>query len=101
MNKPTRAERALRKQALIDTIAAQRSDLSQTTEHWLEKTESLDRTWQTVVQLRPLVVAGLSLISVFSVRHPKKLYRWGQRAVGLWGVIRTIQANFPRNKPHG
>ena len=34
MNKHLRAERARRKQALIDTIAAQRSDLSQATEQW-------------------------------------------------------------------
>ncbi|RUT64345.1 cell division protein FtsH (plasmid) [Morganella morganii] len=98
MNKHQRAERARKKQALIDTIAAQRSDLSQAADQWLKKTESFDRTWQTLSQLRPLVVAGVSLISVLSVRHPKKLIRWGQRALGLWGIFRTLQNNFPRNK---
>ncbi|MBW5405473.1 YqjK-like family protein [Morganella morganii] len=98
MNKQQRAERARKKQALIDTIAAQRSDLSQATGQWLKKTESFDRTWQTLAQLRPLVIAGISLISVLSVRHPKKLVRWGQRALGLWGVFRTLQNRFPRNR---
>lgn len=98
MNKHQRAERARKKQALIDTIAAQRSDLSQATDQWLKKTESFDRTWQTLSQLRPLVVAGVSLVSVFAVRHPKKLIRWGQRALGLWGVFRTLQSSFPRNR---
>lgn len=100
MNKHRRAERARNKQALIDTIAAQRSDLSQAADQWLKKTESFDRTWQTLSQLRPLVVAGVSLISVLSVRHPKKLVCWGQRALGLWGVFRTLQNSFPRNKQH-
>ncbi|EBX6937164.1 cell division protein FtsH, partial [Salmonella enterica subsp. enterica serovar Bareilly] len=45
-----------------------------------------------------LVVAGVSLFSVFAVRHPKKLIRWGQRALGLWGVFRTLQSSFPRNR---
>lgn len=98
MNKHHRAERARNKQALIDTIAAQRSDLSQAADQWLKKTESFDRTWQTLSQLRPLVVAGVSLASVFAVRHPKKFIRWGQRVLGLWGVFRTLQSSFPRNK---
>lgn len=37
MNKHRRAERARNKQALIDTIAAQRSDLSQAADQWLKK----------------------------------------------------------------
>lgn len=98
MNKHQRAECARKKQALIDTIAAQRRDLSQAADQWLKKTESFDRTWQTLSQLRPLVVAGVSLASVFAVSHPKKLIRWGQRALGLWGVFRTLQSSFPRNR---
>lgn len=41
MNKHLRAERARKKQALIDTIAAQRSDLSQATDQWLKKPNHL------------------------------------------------------------
>lgn len=97
MNKHLRAERARKKQALIDTIAAQRSDLSQATDQWLKKTESFDRTWQTLSQLRPLVVAGVSLFSVFAVRHPKNLSA-GDNAPWDCGVFSAHFRAVSRNR---
>ena len=79
MNKHLRAERARRKQALIDTIAAQRSDLSQATEQWLKNRGIRPH----VADIVTTASAGCRRCQpVFRLCCPpsEKLIRWGQRA---------------------
>ena len=85
---------AERKQRLLAEIVQQRIDLSSSSQHWLKVTEPYDRTWQTLVSLRPLLIAGASLLSLYSFRHPKKLVTLGKRAIGTWGIIRTLRSTF-------
>nr|WP_314264333.1 YqjK-like family protein [uncultured Moellerella sp.] len=85
---------AEKKQRLLAEIAQQRIDLSTSSQHWLKITAPYDRTWQTLVSLRPLLIAGASLLSLYSLRHPKKLVTLGKRAIGTWGIIRTLRNTF-------
>lgn len=82
---------ALKKQQLLTNIQQQRNVLSATSVHWLAITASYDRTWQKMLAFKPLVIASFSLIALYHIRHPKKLYRFSRRAIGIWGIAKTLQ----------
>ncbi|KLN97725.1 YqjK-like family protein [Moellerella wisconsensis] len=82
---------AEKKRQLLQQIEQQRTSLSDTTQHWLKITEPYDRTWQTLISFRPILIAGASLLSLYSLRRPKKLLSWGKRALGAWGIVRTVR----------
>ena len=81
----------LKKQQLLTNIQQQRNALSVTSEHWLAITAPYDRTWQKILAFKPLVIASFSLIALYNIRHPKKLYRLSRRAIGVWGIAKTLQ----------
>lgn len=81
----------LKKQQLLTNIQQQRNALSATSEHWLAITAPYDRTWQKILAFKPLVITSFSLIALYNIRHPKKLYRLSRRAIGVWGIAKTLQ----------
>ncbi|AGO57087.1 cell division MukB family protein [Serratia plymuthica 4Rx13] len=74
-----------RKEKLIRQIQQQRLDLAENKTLWLEKTERIDRGWQTLFGLRKYLVVGSSVMALYGIRHPSKLIRWSRRAFWcLW-----------------
>ncbi|UDN36648.1 YqjK-like family protein [Proteus sp. NMG38-2] len=85
-----------RKKLLLNKIQQQRSDLGQSTQTWLDVTEHYDKAWRILVSLKPAFLVGASFISLYSIKHPKKIIRLGQRAIGAFGLIRAIQKSFKK-----
>ena len=65
-----------------------------------EKTERIDRGWQTVFGLRRYLVLGSSVMALYGIRHPSKMIRWSRRAFGAWSAIRLFKRPSPPSKPH-
>lgn len=85
-----------RKKLLLNKIQQQRSDLGQSTQIWLDVTEPYDKAWRILVSLKPAFLVGASFMSLYSIKHPKKIIRLGQRAIGAFGLIRAIQKSFKK-----
>lgn len=97
MNKQNKqALLARRKKLLLNKIQQQRSDLGQSTQTWLDVTEPYDKAWRVLVSLKPVLLASASLISLYSIKHPRKIIQLGQRAIGAIGLIRAIQKSFKK-----
>lgn len=97
MSKPSKQTiLARRKKLLLNKIQQQRTDLGQSTQVWLDVTEPYDKAWRLVVSLKPALLVGASLISLYSIKHPTKIIRWGKRVIGTIGLIRTIQNSFKK-----
>ena len=88
------------KKRLIRQIQQQRLDLAEHKSLWLEKTERIDRGWQTVFGLRRYLVLGSSVMALYGIRHPSKMIRWSRRAFGAWSAIRLFKRPSPPSKPH-
>lgn len=100
MKKPSRKEViARRKRLLLSEIQQQRTDLGYCTQEWLDVTEPYDKAWRILVSLKPLILVGASLASLYSIKHPKKLMRWAKRAIGTFGLVRTLQKSFKKTTP--
>lgn len=82
------------KKRLIRQIQQQRLDLAEHKSLWLEKTERIDRGWQTVFGLRRYLVLGSSVMALYGIRHPSKMIRWSRRAFGAWSAIRLFKDVF-------
>ena len=93
MSKQNRRTLALarRKKLLLDEIQQQRTQLAQEGQTWLEVTAPYDKAWNILTSLKPILLIGASAVSLYSIKHPKKLVRWGRRAIGAVGLIRTLQ----------
>lgn len=89
-----REYREWKKEQLIRQIQPQRLDLAASKALWLEKTERLDRGWQTVFGMRKYLAIGSSLVALYGICHPRKLIRWSRCALGLWGTIRLFRKTF-------
>lgn len=87
---------AQRKKLLLNKIQQQRTDLGLGAQNWLDATEPYDKAWRILASLRPALLVGASLVSIYSIKHPKKLIQWGQRAIGAIGLIRTLQKSFKK-----
>lgn len=83
-----------KKERLIRQIQQQRLDLAEHKSLWLEKTERIDRGWQTVFGLRRYLVLGSSVMALYGIRHPSKMIRWSRRAFGAWSAIRLFKKTF-------
>ncbi|HEI8867069.1 YqjK-like family protein [Serratia sp. AKBS12] len=83
-----------KKARLIRQIQQQRLDLADNKQQWLEKTERIDRGYQTLFGMRKYLVVGSSIMAVYGIRHPSKLIRWSRRALGAWGTIKLIRKTF-------
>ncbi len=68
-------------------------DLAEHKSLWLEKTERIDRGWQTVFGLRRYLVLGSSVMALYGIRHPSKMIRWSRR-VRCTGAIRLFKKTF-------
>ncbi|WPC46519.1 YqjK-like family protein [Serratia marcescens] len=84
----------MEKERLIRQIQQQRLDLAEHKSLWLEKTERIDRGWQTVFGLRRYLVLGSSVMALYGIRHPSKMIRWSRRAFGAWSAIRLFKKTF-------
>lgn len=87
---------ARRKQLLLNKIQQQRTDLGQSTQTWLVVTEPYDKAWRILVSLKPALLVGASMLSLYSIKHPKKLFRWGKRIIGAAGLLRALQKSFKK-----
>lgn len=87
-----------RKQRLIKKIERQRQALAETSTDWLNTTAPYDRAWQTVMAFRPFVIAATGLLSIYSLRKPRKILLLGQKAITIWGVVRSIQSAIQPSK---
>lgn len=97
MKKPSRKDViARRKKLLLSQIQQQRTDLGYSTQEWLDVTEPYDKAWRIFVSLKPALLIGASLASLYSIKHPKKLMRWGKRAIGTFGLVRALQKSFKK-----
>lgn len=98
MSKQNRRTLALarRKKLLLDEIQQQRTQLAQEGQTWLEVTAPYDKAWNILTSLKPILLIGASVVSLYSIKHPKKLVRWGRRAIGAVGLIRTLQKSVKK-----
>jgi hypothetical protein len=88
-----------RKEKLVRKIQQQRLDLAENKTLWLEKTERIDRGWQTLFGLRKYLVVGSSVMALYGIRHPSKLIRWSRRAFATWSAIRLIRKTVNPSQP--
>ncbi|HGJ5876870.1 MAG TPA: YqjK-like family protein [Arsenophonus sp.] len=54
-------------------------------------TAPYDRTWQKILAFKPLHIASMSLIALYHILHPTKLYSLSRQAIGVWGIAKTLQ----------
>lgn len=66
----SRHQLALEKEALLREIQQQRLDLADSAARWVEVTAPFDRGWAQIVSMRKYLIAGGSLVALYSVRHP-------------------------------
>lgn len=86
-----RQYREWRKAKLLRQIQQQRLDLADNKEQWLDKTEHIDRGYQTVFGMRKYLLIGSSVVALYGLRHPTKLIRWSRRAFGAWGTLKLVR----------
>ncbi|PHM65290.1 cell division protein FtsH [Xenorhabdus stockiae] len=94
MNKSRRLQREQRKQALLQQIQLQRQSLSEHGQQWLALTRTYDHSWQTLLSFKPYFAVGSGILLLYGIRHPKKLYRWSLRMLGIWKLIDTTRNIF-------
>ncbi|MEX6312897.1 YqjK-like family protein [Providencia manganoxydans] len=63
-----------KKQHLIDKIDQQRAALSAASDDWLQVTEPYDRTWKVIVTFRPIFMAAAGLLSIYTIKRPKRIF---------------------------
>ncbi|ABS46256.1 yqjK-like family protein [Yersinia pseudotuberculosis IP 32953] len=90
----SRHQLALEKEALLREIQQQRLDLADNAARWVEVTAPFDRGWAQIVSMRKYLIAGGSLVALYSVRHPSKLLRWSRRAVSTWSTLQLFRRTF-------
>lgn len=91
MSKSRQQLLAQRKQQLIRKIEQQRIDLSVSSRDWLHATAPYDRAWQTVIALKPLFIAATGLISIYTIKRPRRIFSLGRKAIATWSLVRTLQ----------
>lgn len=74
-------QRHLKKAQLLQRIEQQRVQLSNECQNWLDSTQTLDNSWQRARRHPLLVSAGVALVAVYALRHPRRLLRKGQWAL--------------------
>ncbi|CAQ85720.1 MULTISPECIES: YqjK-like family protein [Photorhabdus] len=67
--------RRLKKQQLLRNIQQQRLELSNNAKLWKNLTEPYDKSWQKLLSLKPYLQLGVSVISLYGLRHPVEFYR--------------------------
>ncbi|MDX7990569.1 cell division protein FtsH [Xenorhabdus sp. Reich] len=91
MNKLRHQQLKSRKQQLLTEIQQQRQSLSDCRQHWFEITQYYDKGWQTLLAFKPYAVIGSGIVLLYSLRHPKKLYRWSRRMINILGFIKIVR----------
>ncbi|MEH2920547.1 YqjK-like family protein [Samsonia erythrinae] len=86
-----RQQREMKKAQLLRQIQQQRLDLSASKNRWLNATARYDRYWQNLMQWRKFWIAGSGLVALYGIRHPKRMFLWGRRLVGIWGTFRFMR----------
>ncbi|MBP6122506.1 MULTISPECIES: YqjK-like family protein [Providencia] len=81
-----------RKQRLVSQIEQQRIDLSAASRDWLQATSTFDKAWQTVVTFKPIFIAATGLISIYTLKSPKRIFSLGKKALATWSLVRTLQS---------
>lgn len=84
-------ERERQKARLLRHIQQQRLDLSASHRQWLTATAPIDRGWNTLLNLRSWAMVGSGIVAVWSVRHPRFLFRWAKRSLGIWSTWRMAR----------
>ena len=81
---------------LLRQIQQQRQDLSTDRQAWLAATARYDRGWQTLLRAKHFLLPAGGVFVVLSLRHPRRLIRWGKRGLGLWSSWRVVRNALPR-----
>lgn len=97
MNKSKRQLLTEKKQRLIHKIEQQRAELSIASDDWLQVTEPYDRTWKVIVTFRPVFMAVAGLLSIYTIKRPKRIFSLGKKALATWSVIRTVRGAVNSN----
>lgn len=97
MNKNKRQLLTIKKQRLIKEIEQQRIELSTASNDWLQATEPYDRTWKVIVTFRPIFMAAAGLLSIYTIKRPKRIFSLGKKALATWSVIRTVRGAVNSN----
>ncbi len=87
----SRRKREVRKARLLSQIRQQRLDLSAARRDWFAVTGRYDHGFMTLLNLRRWITVGSGLMAIWSVRHPRGLFRWARRGVGLWSTWRLVR----------
>lgn len=98
MSRNKRQSLTEQKQFLIKQIEQQRLALSGATEDWLQATAPYDRSWQILVSFRPMLIAAVGLISVYTLKKPTRIFSLGKKALTTWSLVRSIQAAINSSK---
>ncbi|MDF7679216.1 YqjK-like family protein [Enterobacteriaceae bacterium ESL0689] len=83
--------REQRKAYLLYQIQQQRLDLTACHRDWLAATARLNHRWQMLQRFRLWVIAGSSVMAIWSIRHPRFLLRWTKRGVAVWSSWRIVK----------
>lgn len=81
------------KARLLDKIARQRSELSANRLAFIKHTNTFDNGYLTLMKYHRLTIAAAGIIVIYTMRHPRRLMRWGRRALGIWTTL-----SFVRNR---
>lgn len=83
-------QRHLKKAQLLQRIEQQREQLADERQNWLNSTQTLDGGWQ-IARRHPIIVsASITLLAVYALRNPRKLWRKGQWTLLIYRGIRYV-----------
>lgn len=86
-----RQYREWKKKQLLQEIQLQRLELTCNKARWLEKTEYIDRSWQTFSSSSKYLAIASGIIALYAIRHPSALFYWSSRVFKTWSVFRLLQ----------
>ncbi len=87
-------EREKEKTLLLEKIQQQRLELASIARNWLQITAPWDHGWQKIVSIRHYLLAATSLLTLYGIRHPRKIITWSKRLLGTWGAVQWVRRVF-------
>lgn len=93
-------ERETRNALLLNQIEQQRLDLSAASRRWFDITQGYDRGWNALLSLRSWALIGSGIMAIWSIRHPRFLFRWGKRGFAAFSTWRLLQKTLHFQQRH-
>lgn len=83
-------------QKLLKHIEKQRQTLGMLKADWLRITVPVDRGWQSLYQLRNVIVPAVGVAALYALKsRPRRLIIWSRRVLAVWGGLKFIMQRFP------